>query len=86
MLFKNKIEPPQKFELCSPIKISLNKKPTNIEPKAKKLAGSNIVKGDSCIFLRLFFLFLHFPLKVLKINLHEYIDVKKAVAIPTNVA
>ena len=40
-------------------------------PIANKHYGINIVSGDSCIELNLFFLLLYFQWKVLKINRHE---------------
>ena len=66
--------------------ISLNNIPVTIDPMASKHDGINIVGGDSFIELKLFFLLLYFPWKVLNINLHEYIDVSKAVIIPTAAA
>ena len=58
---QNKIELLQNCELSYPINISLNKIPAKIAPIANKHEGINIVKGDSCIELKLFSLLLYFP-------------------------
>ena len=75
--FKNKIELFQKL-LPWPINNSLNNIPAEIAPIPYTVVGKSITIGDS--------LLLNFPWKVLKINLHEYIAVSKAVKIPTNAA
>ena len=58
---KNKIELFQNCELSYPINISLNNIPVKIAPIANKQDGINIVRGDSCIELKLLSLLLYFP-------------------------
>ena len=82
---KNKIELFQNCVSC-PISNSLNKIPEIIAPIASKEEGSSMANEDSWMLLKLFFLLLYFPWKVLKINLHEYIAVNKAVKIPIDEA
>jgi hypothetical protein len=77
------IEPAQnKFSPPWPTKRSLNKKPANIAPIDNKTKGINITNGDSCVSSIFTNLLLYLPWNVLKINLHEYIEVKNAVKIP----
>ena len=81
--FRKKIESCQKLLIPPwPINKSLKIYPANIAPIESKTKGINITRGDSCVSSIFIFLLLYSPWKVLKINLHEYIEVKKAVKIP----